>query len=515
MTSISSTRPFSSPPEVLDKTPKKPLFPKEDTVIQPPKEENVDKPSPNEPSLDELFLRVLQEQIERDRNASENPPTENTLPPFVVPRGKEELFNAPLNRPLLERDYSLWKRLFGISQFVFTQSALQFQGISKGSMLLGAATGALLTNYFPVYSVVGLSAYSGYCSLKNFAKALLGSDSLEERKDIWEARVSNESFSQKISRKLSALMGTDSIFDRAKNAVWGVAQAYLVTIGRDFLFQRQDNPWTSSAIQLFKGAQDWILPIPAAIAAGGIGYFGLMIALAINASSAHKFNDQFEGFTEDMSFNGEYRRLLYLSDEEYESELFKAMGAIREAQFDEQKREYAQKVRARMRLKKYLGADQVQIDAKASLKKLSSSHPYRALKAVLAQFHVLTKRKQLALGHYQSLLNQHAYPEAHTFLNQVLKPLLLKVEFLKQTLLDPTRPPLGLLMNEGSEYYSYISVLSGTEIKEKITLTDPKELEKFFSNLLINETAIHKYLCFERGVMQVDPAYLMRQAESL
>ncbi len=473
--------------------------------------ENVEKKDTDE-ALNDLFLRMLREQIEQDRTQGAHS-QENTLPPFIVPRGKEDLFNAPLNTPLLKRDYAIWKRLLGISQFIFTQSALQFQGLSKGSMLMGAAAGAFITKYFPVYSVVGISSYAGYRALSNLAAAFIGTNSIGERGEIWSSAASQESFFQGLSRRVTSIMGTDSFLNRLQSAAWGLAQAYLVGIGHDFIFQRQDNPWTSFAVELFKGAQKWVLPIPAAIAAGGIGYFGMMLAWSMNAQGSQKLQDQFEGFSEDINFSGEYRRLLYLSDEEYQQELLKALGVNHVSELEEKRKEYANQVRARMRFKKYLGADQVQIDANVSLKKLNSTHPHRSLKSVLAQYNILVVRKKTSLEYYKQLINQHAYPQAHVFLNQVLKPLLLKVEFLKQTLLDPTRPPLGLLSKEGSEYYSYVSVLSGTEIQENITLTDPKELEKFFCGLLINETAIHKYLCFERGIMEVDPGYLIRQAE--
>ena len=60
---------------------------------------------------------------------------------FEIPPGLELYFKAPLNRVLLERDYAIWKRLIKISGFIFTQSALQFQGISKSSMVLGSVMG--------------------------------------------------------------------------------------------------------------------------------------------------------------------------------------------------------------------------------------------------------------------------------------------------------------------------------------------------------------------------------------
>jgi len=129
--------------------------------------------------LGDLEAQMEKEQLER----GEEPPIEDD---FEIPAGLELYFKAPLNRPLLERDYAVWKRLIKISGFIFTQSAIQFQGISKSSMVLGSVMGIFFSKYLPLTVGGGLGLYSAYRALSNASSIFLGKESLQDRSDLME-----------------------------------------------------------------------------------------------------------------------------------------------------------------------------------------------------------------------------------------------------------------------------------------------------------------------------------------
>lgn len=503
-----STQPIPSKP-IFDPTLLSQLTTENDPIHQEEREhEALDAPlarTPDESSLKD-FYRLLQALREERANQGEAPKTSELY--FDIPEDQAKLFEAPLNKHLLDRDYALWKRLLSVSQIMFTHSALISQGILKSSAILGGLAGLLLHRYLPVYSVALISGYSAYRALANVKNLFFGNDPLSDRKELW--KNDNGSLGD---NKWHAITGSMSTSERIKSAFFGAVQGYVAIAGHDILFKKADNPLTSYAISIFQATKDWILPIPLAVVGGGIAYCGLLLIYMVNGQGMARMNEELKGATEDYKFKSIFNTLSYQSKTEYLRTLYKQMDVENQEELEEKREAYKQEVLNRMEDKEMLGAKQVKIDTLGLLKSLDEEHPESVIRPALAQLIVLKEEKKEVLKNYNELVFKNEFIEAQKYLNDVVKPLLLNLEFIKQVILDPSRPPLGILQQDASKYYSYISLLAGHEIQVDITLTDPEKLSEFFNQMLINEAALHKMHCFQNGVMQTHIEPVNRQEQ--
>lgn len=482
---------------LLPPIPSGPINQNKDLIVQPETEPSRDR-------FEELLAR-LQEQIQSEENNQSLSPIEA----YVISPDDELLFETPHNKTL-ERNYAIWRRALNISKFIFTYSSLAYQSLAKGSMVLGAIAGSFLTQYAPIASTLGVGLYSSYQATRHLVISCVGQESLSDRVALWKSASKQEDSSSSLQRRFTALFGTSPFLKRVKNLAIASIGAYGAFVAKDIIFNRTDNFWTSAVVHFFQLAKDWMLPLPAALAAGGIAYFGMMLGYALSSDALKQLNEELVGLTEDMTFNREYSNLKYYSDREYLSNLCEMMECEDLDALEQMRASYAQEIKERMLERNYLGAREIVLDATKTLSKLNADSPERALKPALAQLKVLRKQKERALEEYQKLINENFLAKADRYLNEILKPLILKVEFIKQVILDPTRPALGVIDPTGQSYYSYVSLLAGMEIKEMITLKDPKSLEVYFAKVLKNEAAIHKSLCFEKVLAQRDPEYLQR-----
>ncbi|MCH9633806.1 MAG: hypothetical protein S4CHLAM7_05390 [Chlamydiae bacterium] len=477
---------------------KSPPLDQEDTsAISNTKEAEVSALSEEEQRVQfERLLEAFEQEMEQQITT---PPEEE----FNVPAGLEHYLRAPLNVELLERDYAIWKRLVKISGFIFTQSAIQFQGISKSSMILGSVMGILMTKYLPLTIGGASMIYSSYRVIANGASIILGSDSMESRYDLWNSAKNQDSIVSSLYRRIVSVIGTDSAMDRVKSALWGGIHAYVAYVGKDFMFGQKENDLTKRTLSVISTAQEWILPTFGMLASGGISYFGMMCAWMMNGEGVKKLNSEFIGLGEDFKFANEFDRLSYISDEEYKLNLTQAMNVSRYDQINILRNKYQEDVKDQIKSRNYPHQDKIDLNSLEMLKKMNAVKPEDALKPVLTQMLSLKKEKEATINTYKAILDQGLLHEAQKILNQDLKPMLFKLEFLRQTILDPARPPLGMLMDNGAQYYSYVSLLAGSEIKWDLKATDPDLIEEEARELFLNESAIHKILCFEKGKEQI------------
>lgn len=495
--------------------PAEPTVEKKDLFEEAPLEghEPVADATPSEPRAEltqeeraqfEKLLESLEAQMEREQAArgDEAPVEEDD---FEIPPGLELYFKAPLNRALLERDYAIWKRLIKISGFIFTQSALQFQGISKSSMVLGSVMGIFFSKYLPITFGGGLGLYSAYKAVANLSSIVLGKESLQDRSDLWNSASEQRSSYAALTRRALAVIGTSSFTERLTAGFWGAVQTYGAYVGADLVFGR-NNPWTTHVVSVIKAAEAAILPNLGYLAAGGISYFGMMSAWSMNGEGVRKLQGEFEGFGEDMSYSGELDRLLYISDQEYRADLTKAMEIAHYDQLKTLRSYYKEKIDKQIEARKYPAKDQIQINPTEELRELNPENPENALKPALAQLIVLQKQKEPLLQTYSALIEKNQLAEAQKVLDQSLKPMLYKIEFLKQTIIDPARPAMGVIAHDGSSYYSYVSLLAGTEIKWDLKATAPELVTQEAHELFLNEAAIQKIIYHQQGkeyVMQM------------
>ncbi len=444
----------------------------------------------------EKLLEDLEAQVEKGQAArGEDAPVEDD---FEIPPGLELYFKAPLNRSLLERDYAIWKRLIKISGFIFTQHALQFQGISQSSAVLGSIMGIFLNNYLPLTLGGGVCLFSAYGAVNNLSSIFLGKESLQDRSDLWNSASEQKSFYAAFTRRAFAVIGTSSFTERVTAGAWGAIQTYVACVGVDLVFGR-NNPWTADIVSWIKIVEDSTLPSLGMLAAGGIGFFGMMTALSMNSNAMGQLQGEFAGFGEDMAYSGELDRLFYISDQEYRADLTKAMEIAHYDQLKTLRSLYKEKIDIQIEARKYPAKDQIQMNPTQELRELNADKPENALKPVLAQLIVLQQQKGTLLQTYKELIEKNQLSEAQKVLDQSLKPMLYKIEFLKQTIIDPSRPPLGVIAQDGSSYYSYISLLAGSEIKWDLKATDPELIQQEAHELFLNEAAIQKILYHQQG----------------
>ena len=344
----------------------------------------------------------------------------------------------------------------------------------------------------------GLGLYSAYSALSNLSSIVLGKESLQDRSDLWNSASGQRSFYSAFTRRALAVIGTSSFTERLEAAAWGVAQSYGACVGADLLFGR-NNPWTSHVVSWIKTAEESILPSLGMLAAGGISYFGMMSAWSMNGEGVRKLQGEFEGFGEDMTFAGEFDRLLYISDQEYRADLTKAMDIAHYDQLKTLRSLYKENINKQIEARKYPAKDQIQMNPLQELRELNPEKPENALKPVLAQLIVLQKQKASLIQTYKELTDSNQLSEAQKLLDQSVKPMLYKIEFLKQTIIDPSRPPLGVIAQDGSSYYSYVSLLVGNEIKWDLKATDPALIEQEAHELFLNEASIQKIIYHQQG----------------
>lgn len=94
-----------------------------------------------------------------------------------------------------------------------------------------------------------------------------------------------------------------------------------------------------------------------------------------------------------------------------------------------------------------------------SLKSINPQFPENAARPVIAKLYVTDQEVRQAVEKYTELLQANRLKELETFVNEELKPKLLLLVYLKQCVLFPHRPELGLMSKDGAAYQSLISHL--------------------------------------------------------
>lgn len=439
----------------------------------------------------EKLLSALEEQMQKEQAIQSGD--------FEIPKDLEHLFKAPLNKDLIERDFNIWSRVVRIGSFILGQNAIVSRGINASTAILGGAVGICLTQYPRIFMGGAALIGGGYYGLKNVASIFFGSTSWKERTTAFRQASLEPTSSAAFAKRFSALIGTTSISQRTINLFKGALQGYIAKLGHDILFNITEDYWTRLPVQGLGMAQTWAFPLLAMLIGGGIGFLGMMTNMHFYHEGLRKISPEITGFKEDMKYSGEYDRLLYISDEEYKADLAQAMGLSDYAQLAQLREGYRAKIIEEIERRKYPGHEQILIDAKKDLEKIDQENPDAALKAIVAQLILLKQEKVKILETYEALIKQNHLPKAHRFLNEEVKPILLKVEFLKQSIIDPARPQMGMLPPQGNAYYSYLAVLLGRELKYDLKSQDPKILQLEMENILVDEAAVQKMVFHARG----------------
>lgn len=432
---------------------------------------------------------------------------------YEIPKDYEQFFTAPLNRELIERDYNIWKRLITISSNFFSQFAFMNKAIGSGAALFSTVLGIGINKYPQVLIGTFSVIFGGYYGIKEIATSILGKDSFKARIENCKLASSEESYSKAFAKRFSLFSGTNSIEERIGSIVKGTLLLALASVGYDAMSQNFDNPWTSWAVTGLEAVRSWIFPLIASGLGIGISFAALMTNWHFQGQAMQKINRDISSFTEDMKFTNDYERLLDLSDEEYLSELCSAMGLLDYDMLKNARLEYRAKIFETLKNGNYSIQKQLIVDPLEALSKVSGEYSENSLKPVVAQISVLAKEKEKILDSYKTLISLNQLPEAYQVLNEQLKPLIFKLEFLKQTLLDPTRPQMGMLAPNGGVYRSYLSMLIGKEVNYPLQSQMPETYELEAKLVLFQEAVLQKKFFHIKGKQEL--AELFEQIKNI
>lgn len=418
---------------------------------------------------------------------------------YTIPKKYEHFFTAPLNLELIERDYNIWKRVIGMSSNFFSQFAFKSRALLGGAAVFSSIVGIGLNCYPQVFIGTTSALLGGYYGIKNVVTSIFGNDSFKQRAESWKSASSQPSYCAAFAKRFSLLLGSNSLKERVGSIVKATLQGYLALVGYDLWSQIKDNPWTSYPVTGLEAIRSLIFPSLAWGLGIGIGFAAAMANWSFQSQAIQKINRDINAFSEDMNFSNEYERLLELSDDEYLSDLCSALRLLDYDMLKKARLEYREKILESLKSANYSFQNQLIVDPLEALSEVDKENPECALKPVVAQLIVLQKEKEKTLGSFKTLISLNQLPEAYQVLNEKLKPLIFKLEFLKQTILDPTRPQMGMLVPNGGIYRSYLSMLIGKEVNYSLQSQAPEAYELEVKGVLFQEAVLQKKFFHVKG----------------